>query len=78
MRSALAESGWQNYSLFLGPGGLLVGYLECDDFAAAVAAMSDREVNTRWQALMSPFFVGIDQRGADQAMVALPEIFHLD
>ena len=34
MRAALAASGWGNYSLFLRDDGLLVGYLETDDFAA--------------------------------------------
>ena len=35
MLEALRETGWRNYSLFLGDDGLLVGYLETDDFAAA-------------------------------------------
>ena len=35
MRAALAETGWRNYSLFLADDGQLIGYLECDDFAAA-------------------------------------------
>ena len=78
MKSALVETGWRNYSLFLGPDGLLVGYLECDDFAASVVAMNERDVNSRWQALMAPFFVDLDQGTADRSMVPLPEIFHLD
>ena len=39
MLSALRDTGWRNYSLFLRPDGLLVGYLECDDFVAAQHAM---------------------------------------
>src|SRR5690606_30368960 len=35
MLEALHESGWGNYSLFLRDDGLLVGYLETDDFEAA-------------------------------------------
>ena len=35
MLSALRETGWTNYSLFLRPDGMLVGYLETNDFAAA-------------------------------------------
>ena len=32
-----ADTGWHNYSLFLRDDGLLVGYLETDDLAAAQA-----------------------------------------
>jgi hypothetical protein len=32
---ALKDAGWNNYSLFLDDDGLLIGYLECDDFDAA-------------------------------------------
>ena len=38
MLDALRATGWGNYSLFLAEDGLLVGYLETEDFAAAVAA----------------------------------------
>ena len=41
MRDALSATGWRNYSLFLRDDGLLVGYLETDDFAAAQRAMED-------------------------------------
>ncbi len=35
MLDALRAAGWANYSLFLTDDGLLVGYLETDDYAAA-------------------------------------------
>src|SRR4051794_25431881 len=35
MRDALSRHGWHNYSLFLAEDGLLVGYVETDDFARA-------------------------------------------
>lgn len=38
MRDALSATGWHNYSLFLREDGLLVGYLETEDFAAAGTA----------------------------------------
>ena len=60
MLEALRQTGWHNYSLFLRPDGLLVGYLETSDFAAACAGMKDHPVNERWQAEMSPFFESID------------------
>ena len=35
MLDALRAAGWANYSLFLTDDGLLVGYLETDDYAVA-------------------------------------------
>ncbi|MCE7079316.1 L-rhamnose mutarotase [Streptomyces sp. ST2-7A] len=78
MRRALGESGWHNYSLFLREDGLLVGYLETEDFEAAREAMSRTEVNARWQAEMAGFFEDLDGVGPDEAMRPLTEIFHLD
>ncbi|KJK33846.1 L-rhamnose mutarotase [Lentzea aerocolonigenes] len=76
MRAALSEAGWHNYSLFLAEDGLLIGYLECDDFDAALAEMARTEVNARWQAEMAEFFVG--DGNADERMRPLDEVFHLD
>lgn len=78
MLQALSESGWKNYSLFLRDDGLLVGYFETEDLAAARANMSKSEVNTRWQKEMAPFFDQLDGGYADQRMVTLEEVFHLD
>lgn len=78
MREALAHTGWHNYSLFLREDGLLVGYVECDDFAAIQAAMQETGVNARWQAEMAPFFELPGGGAADEAMVPLDEVFHLD
>lgn len=77
MRAALAETGWHNYSLFLREDGLLVGYLETEDFEAAQAAMAATEVNARWQAEMAPFFEALDGAQPDEAMKPLTEVFHL-
>ncbi|GGK78277.1 L-rhamnose mutarotase [Planomonospora parontospora subsp. parontospora] len=77
MLDALRQAGWRNYSLFLRPDGLLVGYLETEDFAAARAAMAGTEVNARWQAEMAPFFEALDGR-PDEGMSPLDEVFHLD
>jgi L-rhamnose mutarotase len=76
MQAALRETGWHNYSLFLRDDGLLVGYLETDDFPAAQAAMERTEVNARWQAEMAPFFEDLEGR-PDEGMVPLTEVFHL-
>lgn len=79
MLAALHESGWHNYSLFLRDDGLLFGYFETpDSLAAAQAAMADREVNARWQAMMSSFFEIPEGARPDQLLVELDEVFHLD
>lgn len=78
MLDALRATGWRNYSLFLREDGLLVGYLETDDFAAACAGMQAHPVNARWQAEMTPFFENLDGGKADEAMLPLAEVFHLD
>jgi L-rhamnose mutarotase len=77
MRSALTAAGWRNYSLFLREDGLLVGYLETDDFERARAAMDATEVNSRWQKGMAGFFEDLGGRGPDTAMRPLDEVFHL-
>src|SRR5579864_7861518 len=77
MQAALRETGWGNYSLFLRDDGLLVGYLETEDFERARAGMSQREVNERWQREMSDFFVQPDGVLPDRAMRPLEEVFHL-
>jgi L-rhamnose mutarotase len=53
MLEALWNAGWRNYSLFLRPDGMLVGYLETEDFERARAAMAKLEVNARWQREMA-------------------------
>ena len=77
MRQALSDTGWHNYSLFLRDDGLLVGYLETEDFEAARAAMNATEVNARWQAEMGPMFEALDGAAPDEAMRPLVEVFHL-
>lgn len=77
MRAALTATGWHNYSLFLRDDGLLVGYLETDDFEAARAAMDATDVNARWQAEMGEFFEELDGQAPDAAMRPLSEVFHL-
>ncbi|MFF1257338.1 L-rhamnose mutarotase [Streptomyces sp. NPDC058321] len=77
MREALTATGWHNYSLFLREDGLLVGYLETEDFDAARAAMDATDVNARWQAEMGDFFEELDGRAPDAAMRPLTEVFHL-
>jgi L-rhamnose mutarotase len=78
MLDALRATGWSNYSLFLRPDGLLIGYLETPDFERARTAMQEHSVNARWQAEMAPFFESLELGPADASMTPLEEVFHLD
>ncbi len=78
MLSALRDTGWRNYSIFLQPGGLLVGYLETDDFEKCCAAMKEHPVNARWQASMAEYFESLGDKAVDDNLFPLEEIFHLD
>ena len=78
MLDALRATGWSNYSLFAREDGLLVGYVEVDDFEAARTAMDGTDVNTRWQAEMAEFFELPAGDRPDAAMRPLEEVFHLD
>lgn len=78
MLEALKETGWRNYSIFLRPDGMLVGYVEADDFEKCTAEMKKHPVNARWQAEMVPFFESLSGDGPDDSMFPLEEIFHLD
>lgn len=75
MLEALTETGWTNYSLFIRrDDGLIVAYLETDDFERANSEMSRREVNSRWQSQMAEFF---DAGRPDGQLDILEEYFHL-
>jgi len=78
MTDALRAAGWANYSLFLTGDGLLIGYLETDDFDAARRRMEQTSVNARWQAQMAPFFADIGDQRPDEGFRRITEIFHLD
>jgi L-rhamnose mutarotase len=77
MLDALCAAGWSNYSLFLTDDGLVVGYLETDDYAAALARMAGTAVNGRWQADMAPYFADLAGQHPDQGFRRIDEIFHL-
>jgi L-rhamnose mutarotase len=78
MQEALRDTGWRNYSLFLQADGLLIGYLETDNFDHCRDAMKERPVNKLWQEQMVPLFESLDGAGPDDAMQTIEEIFHLD
>ena len=76
MLEALRDCGWSRYTLHLGADGLLVGFLDTSDFAAARAAMAATQVNARWQAEMSQFF--LTPGNPDEGFAVLDEVFDLD
>ena len=81
MLAALREAGWGNYSLFLARDGLLIGYLETDNYQAALDRMAQTDVNQRWQAERAPYFADADARvgqAPDRRFERIAEIFHLD
>src|SRR6478609_7390862 len=77
MLAALKDAGWNNYSLFVDADGLLIGYLECDDFDAVRARMALTDVNARWQAEMATLFEDSGQ-APDEGFQVLEEVFNLD
>jgi L-rhamnose mutarotase len=81
MLEAIARSGWHNYSLFMREDGLLFGYFEtAESLEAALQALGAEDANTRWQEYMKDFFEAAS-RGtgrADENMIELQEVFHLD
>ena len=78
MLEALSATGWRNYSLYLSPTGMLIGYLETDDFDAARRGMEETDVNARWQAEMGEFFRDLEGRRPDEGLLVLDEVFHLE
>ena len=79
MLDALRRTGWHNYSIFARKDGLLFGYFETpDSFQAALDGMSKEAINARWQDFMAPYFENLSGAHADESMVELEEVFHLE
>jgi L-rhamnose mutarotase len=77
MQDALRKAGWRNYSLFLRDDGMLVGYVETEDFGRALRLMAEAPINAVWQASMKDFFVDPAGRAADEQMRPLEQVFYL-
>ena len=71
MLLALRDAGWNNYSIFLRPDGLVVGYFETDDLQLALGRIEAMEANARWQEDSAPLF----EAGR---LVWLPQVFNLE
>lgn len=77
MLRALEQTGWRNYSLFLAPDGLLIGYFETESLLAAQTGMAATDVNARWQAEMAQFFLDLEG-SPDKGFLRLTEVFNLE
>lgn len=79
MLDALRRNGWHNYSLFMRDDGLLFGYFETpESFQAALDGMAEGEINAKRQESMALYFEGLGGAHADESMIELEEVFHLD
>lgn len=79
MLDALRRTGWHNYSLFMSEDGLLFGYFEAEEsFQASLEGMSKEAINAKWQEFMAPYFENLGGAHADESMIELEEVFHLD
>jgi L-rhamnose mutarotase len=70
MLKAIQDAGWRNYSIFMRPDGLLVGYFESVDPAESLARMDNSVTSSQWDRSSSHLFDGeIDW---------LPMVFNLE
>lgn len=78
MLQALTETGWTNYSLFLDEtDGTLFGYFETPNYEEALKNMATKEVNDRWQEMMSDFFANTSGKRPDEGFLRLVQVFYL-
>ena len=79
MLDALKKHGWNNYSIFMTPEGLLFGYFETPhSFEEALDLMATEDINSKWQDFMAPYFENIGDQHPDENMMELEEVFHTD
>jgi L-rhamnose mutarotase len=78
MLRAIEASGRRNYSLFLRPDGLLIGYYETDSDEASAAALAADPDTAAWEAEAADLFVALPGSRPDQGAPQLTEVFHLE
>ncbi len=67
----------RNYSIFT-DGHDLFGYLECDDWAAAQAALAASDANRRWQEWMREYLATPVAVDAAEPLARMVEVFRMD
>src|SRR4051794_35314799 len=78
MLQAIEDSGRRNYSLFLRPDGLLIGYYETDSDTESARRLQEDPRTADWEADMAEFFVTLEGARADTGAQMLREVFHLE
>ena len=78
MLEAIAASGWSNYSIFTDESGLIVGYVEADDFDASRALISASPARAEWDALIGEYFEPLDPARPAEGMRQLSLAFTLE
>ncbi|MBA3644103.1 MAG: L-rhamnose mutarotase [Chloroflexia bacterium] len=67
----------RNYSIFA-RGPELFGYLECDDWEAASAALSESDANRRWQARMRDYLATPVDPDKPEPLERLEQVFLME
>jgi len=67
----------RNYSIFA-DGHELFGYLECDDWAAAQAALAESDANRRWQEWMRDYLATPVELAQAEPLRRLDEVFRME
>jgi L-rhamnose mutarotase len=67
----------RNYSIF-GDGPELFGYLECDDWDTASAALARSEANQRWQEFMQDYLATPVDPQAAEPLRLMKEVFRME
>lgn len=75
---ALHNSGYRNYSIFVEDDGLLVGYMETEDFEASLASLHEQEISHRWSEFMDELFIPVDKSHPVGSLRILRKGFDLD
>ena len=66
----------RNYSIFA-RGPELFGYLECDDWDAALAALARSDANRRWQERMKEYLATPVDPDQAEPLELLEEVFYM-
>jgi L-rhamnose mutarotase len=78
MLREIGASGRRNYSLFLRPDGLLIGYFETDDLEASQAYLDASPIAAKWEREMGDLFDDLGGARPDQGFDRLSEVFNLE
>jgi len=73
----LRAASIRNYSIF-GDGPELFGYFECDDYDAAMAALTRSDANRRWQTVMQGYLATPVDPDSTAPLQRMEEIFRME